>query len=112
MITYKTERGKYNLDHNDAVYFFSNDDSTFCDLKGTVVEIDKRLYEVAEELYNFGFIRISKWNVVNANMIQSAFRLFNSRIKIKLTTGKELYVNREYIKQFISFLNGKDENNA
>ena len=72
------------------------------------IDFDVNKYRIASFiLFDKGFVRISKWNVVNVNMIRSAFRLFNSRIKIKLTTGEELYVNRGYIKSFNKYLMGK-----
>lgn len=112
MITYKTARGKYPLKYEDAIYFYSYDDSTFCQFLDKTVEVDKRLYEIEEELSRYGFIRISKWNVVNFNMIRSAFRIFNSKMKVKMVNGDNLYVNRAYIKKFNLYIKGKGEINV
>lgn len=104
MITYKTKIGKQDLDYSEVIYFFSKDDKTFCHKLDSIVEVDKRLYEIEEELSSYGFIRVSKWNIVNVIMIKSAFRLFNSRINLNLTNNIKVYVNREYIKGFNSFI--------
>lgn len=112
MITFKTNRGKYDLDYSEVIYFFTKDDKTFCQKLASVVEVDKRLYEIEEELSKYGFIRVSKWNIVNINMVRNAFRLFNSRIKLNLVNNISVYVNREYIKRFNLYLKGDGEGDA
>ncbi|MGE4571324.1 MAG: LytTR family DNA-binding domain-containing protein [Candidatus Izemoplasmatales bacterium] len=112
MITYKIDKETYTLNHEDAIYFYSYDDDTFCRMSDKTVQVNNRLYEIEDELMNHGFIRISKWNVVNFNLIHSAFRIFNSRMSIKMINGDKLYVNRTYIKKFILYLKEKGEING
>jgi len=56
-----------------------------------------RLYQVNEKLADCGFIKISKYCILNVNKIDRVKPLFNSRMEIILTNGVRLYVTRKYL---------------
>jgi len=56
-----------------------------------------RLYQLNEKLIGCGFIKISKYCILNVNKIDRVKPLFNSRMEVILTNGVRLYVTRKYL---------------
>ncbi|MDR0496704.1 MAG: LytTR family transcriptional regulator [Treponema sp.] len=56
-----------------------------------------RLSQLIETLSDKGFIRISKYCVLNINKLDKFKPLLNSRMEAILTNGAHLYINRNYL---------------
>ena len=61
----------------------------------SVLEIKKRLYEI-EELSSL-YLRISKAQVVNTNMIEYLSPMFNGRLEAHLKNGEKVIISRQYV---------------
>lgn len=79
----------------DVYYFDAVDNRVFVYLEKSVLEIKKRLYEV-EELSDL-YLRISKAQVVNINMIEYLSPMFNGRLEAHLKNGEKVIISRQYV---------------
>lgn len=79
----------------DVYYFDAVDGRVYVYLEKGVLEIKKRLYEI-EELSN-AYLRISKAQVVNANMIERLSPMFNGRLEAHLKNGEKIIISRQYV---------------
>lgn len=80
---------------DDVYYFDAVDNRVFVYLEKSVLEIKKRLYEI-EELSDL-YLRISKAQVVNTNMIEYLSPLFNGRLEAHLKNGEKVIISRQYV---------------
>lgn len=80
---------------DDVYYFDAVDDKVFVYLEMSVLEIKKRLYEI-EELSSL-YLRISKAQVVNTNMIEYLSPMFNGRLEAHLKNGEKVIISRQYV---------------
>lgn len=79
----------------DVYYFDSVDGRVYVYLEKSVLEIKKRLYEI-EELSG-AYLRISKAQVVNSNMIERLSPMFNGRLEAHLKNGEKIIISRQYV---------------
>ncbi len=80
---------------DDVYYFDAVDNRVFVYLENSVMEIKKRLYEI-EELSDL-YLRISKAQVVNTNMIDYLSPMFNGRLEAHLKNGEKVIISRQYV---------------
>lgn len=80
---------------DDVYYFDAVDNRVFVYLEKSVMEIKKRLYEI-EELSDL-YLRISKAQVVNTNMIDYLSPMFNGRLEAHLKNGEKVIISRQYV---------------
>lgn len=79
----------------DVYYFDAVDGKVYVYLEKSVLEIKKRLYEI-EELSE-AYLRISKAQIVNANMIEKLSPMFNGRLEAHLKNGEKIIISRQYV---------------
>lgn len=79
----------------DVYYFDAVDGRVYVYLEKSVLEIKKRLYEI-EELSG-AYLRISKAQVVNSNMIERLSPMFNGRLEAHLKNGEKIIISRQYV---------------
>lgn len=96
----------YQVNVLDIYYIESVDKKTFVYLKEAIYQTDWRLYQLAEELGQAGFVQVSKFCILNINVLKSIRPIFNSRMEAKLINGEKVIINRSYIKAVKEALKG------
>lgn len=99
-----------NIEHlinvSDIFYIESVDKRTFVYLEKNVFRTDYRLYQLAENLADLGFVQISKSCILNINALESIKPLINSRMEATLKNGERLYITRKYLENIRKTLQG------
>ena len=91
---------------SDIFYIESVDKRTFIYLEKNVLRTDYRLYQLAENLADLGFVQISKSCILNINALESIKPLINSRMEATLKNGERLHITRKYLDNFKQALEG------
>lgn len=92
---------------SDIFYIESVDKRTFVYLDKDVFRTDYRLYQLAENLADLGFVQISKSCILNINALVSIKRLINSRMEATLKNGEKLHITRKYLDNIKRALQGE-----
>ena len=95
----KKEDETYLLEVADIIYIEAVERKCFVYTKSDVYESDLKLYEMEQQLEQFGFFRISKSVLLKLTCIQSLKADINRRIKITLTNGEKIMVSRQYAEE-------------
>ena len=64
--------------------------------EGGVYESSLQLYELEQQLCDYGFFRAGKSSLVQLKYIKSLKMDINRRIKVTLENGEQLMVSRQY----------------
>lgn len=91
---------------SDIFYIESVDKRTFIYLEKKVLRTDYRLYQLAENLADLGFVQISKSCILNINTLESIKPLINSRMEATLRNGESLHITRKYLGNIKQALQG------
>ncbi len=86
----------YLLDIAGIIYIETIDRKTFVYTKGEVYESSLKLYELEQQLCDYGFFRAGKSSLVQLKYIKSLKMDINRRIKVTLENGEQLMVSRQY----------------
>ena len=90
----------------DILYFYTRKGKLFCQLPDTHYEVNRTLYEVEVQLFDRGFIRISKTHVVNIMQIREVLPWFGGGAVLKFNNFRgELEVSRRYKAHFRDYIN-------
>ena len=82
---------------SDIYYIESVDKKTIiCSEEGNFT-VKSSLIQVHEKLKSMGFIKISKYCVLNVNKLKMIKPMVNSHLEAILSNGKCLYVTRKYL---------------
>jgi DNA-binding LytR/AlgR family response regulator len=79
-------------------YIESVNKKTFVHDSGRVYQTKFRLYQLLEELADAGFVQISKYCILNVNVLDAITPLANSRMEATLIDGSWLLVTRKYLR--------------
>lgn len=93
---------------SDILYAESVDKKTFLYLENHVYRTEFRLYQLAKDLAQFGFVQVSKSCILNINALESVKPLMNSRMEATLKNGEKIYINRKYLSDIKRALKGDD----
>ncbi|MCR4617693.1 MAG: LytTR family transcriptional regulator [Lachnospiraceae bacterium] len=85
---------------SDVLYFESVDNRTFMYTADSVLEVEKKLYELEDFLNNKDFFRCSKSVIVNVNAIKSLKPEVTRNILAKLVNDEIITISRRYVKGF------------
>ena len=88
------------LSPDTILYFDSVDKTTFAYTKNQALEIQGSLKNLEDNLESYGFIRISKSNIVNIYKIKKLVPEYNMRIRVYFENNEFLIINRAYKKIF------------
>ena len=88
----------------DYIEAFGNDIYVICNQQQ--FQMNTKLYKIEEAWKSFGFIRISKSQIVNIGKIEAIQRGFNGKLNLVLAKG-ELEVNRSFVKEFKAYMEGR-----
>jgi len=103
-LSYLTSTNLEEIELDDILYFESQERLISVSTIRSKYEIETTLKDLEEILLKQGFVRISKWCVLNVTKIKNFKRLRNQQIKIILVNNSIVYVNRTYLKNFIFFI--------
>lgn len=84
------------LDVSAILYIESVDRKTFVYTEKGVYESDLRLYELEEQLEEYGFFRASRASLIQLRAVRSLKRDINRRIRVTMENGEVLMVSRQY----------------
>ena len=95
---------------SSAIYYIESiDKRTFIYDKEKIYFSKQRLYQLLEELSGEGFVQVSKSCIVNMQYVRSIRSLTNSRIEAELTNGEKVMVNRRYVAEIKTYLEGRQK---
>lgn len=94
---------------SDIYYIESVDKKTYLYLEKEVYHTGSRLYQLIDELKQYGFVQVSKSCILNINALESIKPLFNSRMEATLKNGEKVYINRNYLSGVKKALRGDDD---
>lgn len=86
----------YKLDLDDIYYIEAVERKVFVYSEDMVCEIPDKLYEIAERLDMYGFVRVSKSVIVNLEKMKS-IRPAMGKFMMTLTNDEQILVSRQYI---------------
>lgn len=90
---------------DDIAYFFSEDKSNYiARYDGKTFIIDKSMDQIFAELNPERFFRINRSCILAMEAIKDIIQFSNSRLKVRLTDGREEIVSRERVQEFKSWL--------
>lgn len=87
------------LDVASILYIEAVDRKTFVYTEKGVYESELRLYELEEQLEEYGFFRASKSCLIQLQAIRSLRRDINRRIRVTMENGEIIMVSRQYAEE-------------
>jgi len=107
---YGTDNGRqYKIRISDIYYAESVDKKTFIYTKEAVFRTELRLYQLIEMLKAHDFVQVSKFCLINMNVLESIRTLFNSRLEVTLINGEKVNVSRTYLTNINMAFASKEE---
>jgi DNA-binding LytR/AlgR family response regulator len=94
------EFGQKVVEARNVVYFEAMQNEVYAVLAKTRLFVQKKLYELEQELNAKGFVRISKHCIVNISQINYIKPLMNAKLELLMNNNDICEVNRSYRKQF------------
>lgn len=95
-LTAKKNDEVYLLDAARVIYIESVDRKCFLYTADEVYESDFKLYELEQQLEEYGFFRISKSFLIRLQGIQSLKADINRRIRVTMSNGEQIVASRQY----------------
>lgn len=86
----------YLLDAASVIYIESVDRKCFICTSDQVYESEFRLYELEQQLEEYGFFRVSKSFLIRLQSIQSLKADLNRRIRVTMSNGEQIIASRQY----------------
>lgn len=94
------ERGEKRVEARNILYFMIKGDDLHAVLMSTSLIVKYKLYELEDLLAKKGFVRTSKYAIVNLAKINYIKPAFNSKIELEMLDKEIIEVNRSYLKAF------------
>ena len=95
----KKNEETYLLDIAQVIYIESVDRKCFIYTSDEVYETDFRLYELEQQLEQYGFFRVSKSFLIHLQNIQSLKAEINRRIRVTMSNGEQIIASRQYAEE-------------
>jgi len=95
-LTARKDNEIYMLDIAQVLYIESVDRKCFIYTENEMYESDFRLYELEQQLEEYGFFRVSKSFLIHLQKIQSLKADINRRIRITMSNGEQIMASRQY----------------
>lgn len=103
-INCKSERGEERVSLNDIYSIESFGNEITANLNKKKLQVSSKLYKIEDELFEYGFVRISKSMIVNIGKVEAVQNGFNGKLNITLDNRIVLEVNRSFVKEFKAYL--------
>ena len=100
------------LDPDDIYYFDFVDRKLFAYTKTGVFRLMNTLSACEEMLWNYGFVRVSKSNLINIYKIKHLKPDLNMKVYAFFDNGERICINRSYKKSFNEYLQQMKRNNV
>lgn len=100
----KSEDGDVKIALEDISYIESFGNDIFAYVNSKTISLPNKLYQLAEELEPFGFVRVGKSIIVNVAQVYAIKPILNGKLLLTLNDGKVIEVNRTYVHSFKEFL--------
>lgn len=84
------------IDISKIIYIESVDRKTFIYTDENVYESNLRLYELEQQLEDYGFFRASKSCLAQIKLIKSLKTDIDRRIRVTMENGEQIIVSRQY----------------
>ncbi|MDE7298816.1 MAG: LytTR family transcriptional regulator DNA-binding domain-containing protein [Lachnospiraceae bacterium] len=84
------------LDTAQIIYIESVDRRCFIYTPDEVYESEFRLYELEQQLEEYGFFRVSKSILIRLQNIRSLRADINRRIRVTMSNGEQIIASRQY----------------
>lgn len=98
-LTAKKEGEIYLLDIAQILYIESVDRKCFIYTDHEVYESDFRLYELEQQLEEYGFFRVSKSFLISMQKIHSLRADINRKIRVTMLNGEQIMASRQYAEE-------------
>lgn len=98
MISANSDGKTFSLNVSEIYYIETVGRKVFLYTEDEIYMVDKKLYELEKQLEDTGIIRISKFCLMNMDMLYSVKQLMNSQLEATLLNGEKLIVARTYLK--------------
>lgn len=92
------------LDPKEIYYLDYIDRKLFAYTKNDVFRIMDTLSACEEMLYNYGFVRVSKSNLINIYKVRQLKPDVNMKVYASFDNGERICINRSYKKSFNEYL--------
>ena len=92
------------LDPKDIYYLDHIDRKLFAYTKDGVFRLMSTLASCEEMLWNYGFVRVSKSNLINIYRIKQLKPDLNMKVYASFDNGERICINRRYKKSFNEYL--------
>lgn len=86
----------YLLDIAQIIYMESVDRKCFIYTSDEIYESELRLYELEQQLEEYGFFRVSKSVLIQLQKIQSLKADIDRRIRVTMSNGEQIIASRQY----------------
>ena len=86
----------YLLDISRIIYIESVDRKCFIYTSDEIYESEFRLYELEQQLEEYGFFRVSKSFLIHLQNIQSLKADIDRRIRVTMSNGEQIIASRQY----------------
>ena len=93
------------LDPEEIYYFDHVERKLYAYSESGVYRLMTTLSSVEEQLSNYGFVRVSKSNLVNIYKIKQLKPDINMKVYLSFDNGERICINRSYKKSFTEYLN-------
>jgi two-component system, LytTR family, response regulator LytT len=104
----KTSLGSVRLFSEDVHVIESFGNLVMTTYKGKEVRFDLKLFELEEQLNDYGYVRVSKSMLVNTHHIEAVSSSFNAKLRLHLSNGVFVDVNRSYLKSFKTYMKERE----
>ena len=92
------------LDPKEIYYLDHIDRKLFAYTKNGVYRVMETLASCEEMLWNYGFVRVSKSNLINIYKIRQLKPDLNMKVFASFDNGERICINRSYKKSFTEYL--------
>ena len=92
------------LDPKEVYYLDHIDRKLFAYTKDGVFRVMETLSSCEEMLWNYGFVRVSKSNLINIDKITQLKPDLNMKVYASFDNGERICINRSYKKSFTEYL--------
>ncbi len=92
------------LDPKEIYYLDHIDRKLFAYTKSGVYRVMETLASCEEMLWNYGFVRVSKSNLINIYKIRQLKPDLNMKVFASFDNGERICINRSYKKSFTEYL--------
>lgn len=95
-LTAKKDGEIHLLDISRIIYIESVDRKCFIYTSDEIYESEFRLYELEQQLEEYGFFRVSKSFLIHLQNIQSLKADIDRRIRVTMSNGEQIIASRQY----------------